>query len=69
MQIHILDLTVSIVILSILIIELRKYKFSYYDIFPFFGIFSSILFIFFGLFDVMDFFVLIKDLFTSKINL
>lgn len=69
MQIHILDLTVSIVILSILIIQLRKYKFSYYDIFPFFGIFSSILFIFFGLFDVMDFFVFIKDLFASKINL
>lgn len=69
MQIHILDLLVSVVILYTVVMQLRKYKFSYYDIFPFFGIFSSILFIFFGLFDVMDFFVFIKDLFASKINL
>ena len=70
MEIHILDLLVSLVLLSTVVIHLRKVGMTYYDIFPFVGALSIPLILLFGLFDVVDFFTLIKYLiFNSKIKL
>jgi hypothetical protein len=70
MEIHILDWMVSLVLLSTVVIQLRKAGMPYYDIFPFVGTLSIPLILLFGLFDVVDFFTLIKYLiFNSKIKL
>ena len=70
MEIHILDWMVSLVLLSTVVIHLRKAGMPYYDIFPFVGALSIPLILLFGLFDVVDFFTLIKYLiFNSKIKL
>jgi hypothetical protein len=70
MEIHILDVIVTLAIVLFTHINLKKAGMSHYEIIPISAGLGMVLCLLFCLFDVVDIFTLIQDLiFNSKIKL